>query len=103
MRIASVVLLVLAPVSPTMSAQTDANSPSPPDAPAAQMIRYKYPSTQVEAFEVKLGVEFPPEYPAAAQEEMFKQLSDGKIVKEVRRIGDPRRDDGAQLCFCRER
>jgi hypothetical protein len=69
MRIASVVLLVLAPVSPTMSAQTNANSPSPPNAPAAQMIRDKYQSIQVGTFEVKLGVEFPPEYPPKAQEE----------------------------------
>jgi hypothetical protein len=35
----------------------------------------------VERFEVKPGVEFPSEYLAKAQEEMFKQLSDAKIVK----------------------
>lgn len=89
----------MAPVSPTMSAQIDANSPSPPNAPAAQLIRDKYQSIQVETFEVKLGVEFPPEYLAKAQEEMFKQLPDGKIVKEVRRSADPRRDVGANYVF----
>jgi hypothetical protein len=30
---------------------------------------------------------------------MFKQLSDGKVVKEVRCSGDPRRDEGSPIMF----
>jgi hypothetical protein len=78
MRIATLFLVVIGSLSLALSAQTDANSPSPPNASAAQIIREKYQSIQVETFEVKPGVEFPPEYLAKAQEEMFKQLSDAR-------------------------
>lgn len=99
MRTASVILLVVGSMSMTMFAQADANSPSPLNAPVAQMIREKYQSIQVETFEVKPGVEFPPEYLAKAKEELFKQLSDAKIVKEVLRSGDARRDEAIPTMF----
>ena len=63
------------------------NSTSPSTAPVPQMIRDKYQSIRVEKFEVKQGVEFPAEYLDKAQEEMFKQLGDTKIVKEILRAG----------------
>src|SRR5215469_442199 len=99
MRTASVILLVIGSVSLTVSAQTDANSPSPTNAPVAQMIREKYQSIQLETFEVKPGVEFPPEYLAKALEEVFKQLLDAKIVKEVLRSGDAPGDQAVPIAF----
>jgi Domain of unknown function (DUF4410) len=90
MRIASLILLVIGSLSLAVSAQTDAkaNSTSPSTAPAPQMIRDKYQSIRVEKFEVKQGVEFPAEYLDKAQEEMFKQLADAKIAKEILRAGE---------------
>jgi len=63
------------------------------------MIREKYQSIQLETFEVKPGVEFPPEYLAKAQEEVFKQLLDAKIVKEVLRSGDVPGDQAVPIAF----
>jgi hypothetical protein len=90
MKIASLILLVIGPLSLAISAQTDAkaNSTSPSKAPAPQMIRNKYQSIRVEKFEVKQGVEFPAEYVDKAQEEMFKQIAGAKIVKEILRAGE---------------
>ena len=99
MRTASVILLVIGSVSLTVSAQTDAKPPSPINAPVAQMIREKYQSIQLKIFEVKPGVEFPPEYLAKAQAEIFKQLSDAKIVKEILRSGDAPRDEAVPIAF----
>lgn len=83
MRIESVILLVIGSLSQTLSAQTDGSSPKAP-----QIIREQYQSIEVEKFEVKQGIEFPPEYLAKAQEEMFKQLSGANIVKQIFRGGE---------------
>ena len=99
MKTTSAILLLIGSLSPVVSAQTDAkaNSTSPSKAPAPQMIRDKYQSIQVEKFEVKQGVEFPPEYLDKAQEEMFKQLADAKIVKEILRAGEQKADPEASF------
>lgn len=99
MRIASVILLVIGFMSTIVFAQTEANAPSLPNPLAAQMIREKYQSIQVETFEVKPGIEFPTEYLTKAQDEMFKQLSDAKIVKEILRGGDARKEESAPVMF----
>jgi Domain of unknown function (DUF4410) len=83
MRIPSVILLVIGSLCQALSAQTDVGLPKAP-----KIIREKYQSIQVEKFEVKQGIEFPPEYVAKAQEEMFKQLSDAKIVHQILRAGE---------------
>ena len=94
MKIASLILLVIGSLSLAVSAQTDAqaNSTSPSKASVPQMIRDKYQSIRVEKFEVKQGVEFPAEYLDKAQEEMFKQLADAKILKEILRAGEQNSD-----------
>src|ERR1700752_1213158 len=99
MRTASAILPLIGSLSPVVSAQTGAkaNSTSPSKAPSPQMIRDKYQSLEVEKFEVKQGVEFPPEYLDKAQEEMFKQLADAKIVKEILRAGEQKADPEASF------
>src|SRR6201987_5920546 len=94
MRTASAILLLIGSLSPV---DAKANSTSPSKAPAPQMIRDKYQSIQVEKFEVKQGVEFPPEYLDKAQEEMFKQLAHAKIVKEILRAGEQKADPEASF------
>lgn len=90
MRTASAILLVVGCFSLVVSAQTDTNanstSPSKPSAPP--MIREMYQSLRVERFEVKQGIEFPPEYLDKAHEEIFKQLANAKVVKEISRAGE---------------
>jgi len=98
MRKASLILFVIGSLPLNLSGQADTeHSPSPLHVLDAQMIREKYESIQVETFEVKPGVEFPSEYLAKAHEEMFKQLSDAKIVKEILRSGDARKDESAPI------
>ena len=94
MRTASPILLVILSVSPVVSAQTDSNSnsTSPSKPPALQVIRDKYQSLQIEKFEVKEGVEFPAEYLGKAEEEMYKQFANAKIVKEVVRAEEQKAD-----------
>src|SRR5260370_23476206 len=52
------------------------------------MIRDKYQPIRVKKLAVNQGVDFPVEYLDKAQEEMFKQLADAKIVKEILRAGE---------------
>ena len=83
MRTASLILLVIGSLPQTLAVQTEVRSPKSP-----QILREQYQSIQVEKFEVKPGIEFPPEYLSKAQEEMFKQLSDANIVKQIFRPGE---------------
>src|SRR5215469_11812135 len=90
MRIRRLILVVIASVSPNLWAQTAtyAISTSPPNSPPGQSsIREKYQAIQVDEFEVKQGIQFPPEYLKKAQDEIVKQLSDAKVMKEVLRTG----------------
>jgi hypothetical protein len=49
--------------------------------------RQKYRTIQIDEFDVKPGVEFPPEYLTKAHAEIVKQLSNAKIFDEVLQAG----------------
>jgi hypothetical protein len=50
-------------------------------------IKDKYHVVQVDQFEVKQDVDFPPEYLKRVQEEISKQLADAKVFQEVLQAG----------------
>jgi hypothetical protein len=51
------------------------------------VVKDKYHVVQVDSFDVKQGVDFPPEYLERVRREISKQLSDGKVFQEVLEIG----------------
>jgi hypothetical protein len=102
MRIRRLIPVVIASVSPNLWAQTATNaiSTSPPNSPPGQnSIREKYQAIQVDEFEVKQGVQFPPEYLKKAQDEIVKQLSDAKVMKEVLRTGQQPAQAGTPVLY----
>ena len=102
MRIRRLILVVIASVSPNLGGQTATNaiSTSPPNLPPSQRsIREKYQTIQVDEFGVKQGIQFPPEYLKRAQDEIVKQLSDAKVMKEVLRNGQQPAQAGTPFLY----
>jgi hypothetical protein len=86
MQLAILVLLGLVSAFSPLLAQTPGNASSA--APASQgEIKDKYHVVQVDQFDVKQGVDFPPEYLKRVQEEISKQLVDAKLFEEVLQPG----------------
>jgi hypothetical protein len=92
-KMATVVFLVIAFPFSALFAQ-DAQNPSSavptptPNSTAEQsVIKQKYHAIQVDPFDVKQGVEFPPEYLKKAHQEVVKQLSEAKVFDEVLQAG----------------
>ena len=84
MRVPTLLLLGFVSVFPPLLAQTPGNASEAARAPAGQgEIKDKYHVVQVDQFEVKQGVDFPPEYLRRVQEEISKQLVDTKLFEEV--------------------
>ena len=92
MRAAALLLVAVVTAFSVPSARTFQNSS--PAAPAnsqagQELIRHKYRAVQIDEFEVKSGVEFPPEYVKKAQQEMVKRFSDTKLFDRVLPTGNP--------------
>src|ERR1700730_19323751 len=84
MRVPTLLLLGFVSVFPPLLAQTPGNASEAARAPAGQgEIKDKYHVVQVDQFEVKQGVDLPPEYLRRVQEEISKQLVDTKLFEEV--------------------
>ena len=84
MRVPTLLLLALAFALSPLLAQIPGNASSAATAPASQgEIKDKYHVIQVDPFDVKQGVDFPPEYLKRVQEEISKQLVDAKLFEEV--------------------
>jgi hypothetical protein len=81
-------LLLLALAISASAAQIPGNGSGAAGAPAGQgEIKDKYHVVQVDLFEVKKDVQFPPEYLKKVQEEISKQLVDAKLFEEVLQPG----------------
>lgn len=89
MKLASLILLAFVPAFSASFAQENGTA----SRPAAQIhedqgqIKSKYRAVQVNEFEVKQGVQFPPEYLTKAQQEIVKQLANAKVFDEVLQTG----------------
>ena len=66
------------------SAVPNSTTNSPVD---QSIVRQKYRTIQIDEFDVKQGIEFPPEYLKKAHDEIVKQLSNAKIFDEVLQAG----------------
>jgi len=83
-RVSALLLLGLASAFSATVAQIPGNASGASGAPAGQgEIKDKYHAVQVDQFEVKKDVEFPPDYLKKLQEEISKQLVDAKLFAEV--------------------
>src|ERR1700686_5510476 len=81
-------LLILALAISASAAQIPGSASGAAGAPAGQgEIKDKYHVVQVDQFEVKKDVQFPPEYLKKVQEEISKQLVDAKLFEEVLQPG----------------
>jgi hypothetical protein len=81
-------LLLLALAISASASQIPGNGSGAAGAPAGQgEIKDKYHVVQVDLFEVKKDVQFPPEYLKKVQEEISKQLVDAKLFEEVLQPG----------------
>lgn len=88
MKIAALVLPLLG-LAFSALAQNAGNAPTAaPAAFAGQgVVKDKYHVVQVDSFDVKKDVDFPPEYLQRVQKEISKQLAAGKVFQEVLEIG----------------
>jgi hypothetical protein len=83
--------------NPPNSVSTPAPAPTS-NSPADQLVfRQKYRAIQVDEFEVKQGVEFPPEYLKKAHQEIVKQLATAKVFDEVLQTGQQAAQAGAPV------
>src|SRR5260370_34671610 len=88
MRVPTLLLLGFASAFSPLLAQIPGNASSAATAPASQgEIKDKYHVVQVDPFDVKQGVDFPPEYLKRVQEEISKQMVDAKLFGEVLQPG----------------
>src|SRR5438309_1931271 len=88
MKIAAAVLLLFG-LAFSAFAQNAGNAPTAvPAAGAGQgVLKDKYHVVEVDSFDVKQGVDFPPEYLERVRREISKQLAVGKVFQEVLEIG----------------
>jgi hypothetical protein len=88
-------LLLLALTISASAVQIPGSASGAAAAPAGQgEIKDKYQVVQVDQFDVKKDVQFPPEYLKMVQEEISKQLVDAKLFEEVLQPGQhPARAD----------
>lgn len=93
MKKAALVCLALASAVSQMQAQSVPAAATPASnsssAPTPTLIRQKYSAVEVDAFDIKAGLEFPPEYAKRAQDQLIKQLGDAKLFKDVLPAGQP--------------
>jgi len=89
MRMASLAFLAITVAISALFAQNIQNPSNPvpnstTNSPVDQsIVRQKYRTIQIDEFDVKQGIEFPPEYLKKAHDEIVKQLSNAKIFDEV--------------------
>jgi hypothetical protein len=88
MKTAVTIVLVFA-LGGAACAQNAGNTPSAsPVAGAGQgEIKEKYHAARVDLFDVKPGVDFPPEYLKSAQEEIAQELASARVFDEVLQAG----------------
>jgi uncharacterized protein DUF4410 len=88
MKVSALLFLGLASAFSALAAQAPESPSGAPGAPSGLgEIKDKYHVVQVDQFDVKQGVEFPPEYLKKVQEETSKQLADAKLFEEVLQPG----------------
>jgi Domain of unknown function (DUF4410) len=99
MQLVPLVLLAFVPAFSTSFAQDNGTASSPAAQVQADRGRFKskYHAVQVDEFEVKQGVEFPPEYLKKTQQEILKQLATTKVFDEILQAGQQPAQAGAPV------
>jgi Domain of unknown function (DUF4410) len=84
-------------VQDVKNSASTAAAPNPNASSDPGLVRQKYHVIQVDEFAVKQGVDFPPEYLKKTQQQLVKQLSDGKVLDEVVSAGQQPRQAGVPV------